>query len=480
MALLDFFLKKNKSKGASNPPLPDPLGRLGQEVGKELTEEANKEVAPLLEGSSSHHRREPYLKVTSEQKAIVAKYAAEHSVTKAIRRFSKDFEKTLRESTVRGWKKAYLLELQQRKKSGSSMIVSEIAEKKNGCPLMLGEELDRKVRAYVQEMRRLGNAITTRVVMAGAFGIVKKKNKNLLAKYGGHIVINKSWARYLLQRMNYVKRKACSKAKVSVPNFDEVKANFLCDIKATVEMEEIPPSLIINWDHTSLKYVPSSSWTMAEEGSKCVDLVGIDDKRQITAVLAVTLDGNFLPVQLVYQGKTSACLPRAKAPSGWHLTYTHNHWSTEETTKDYIEKIILPYVTEKKKELKLRHDHHALCIFDNFKGQLTDDVLQLLERNNIDIAFVPTNCTDRLQPLDLSVNKLAKDFLRDQFQEWHSDQLNDDLSLVADPVTKFPLNTMKPLVLKWMEELQSYMLAHPNIIKNGFRAAGITDALNMT
>jgi len=58
---------------------------------------------------------------------------------------------------------------------------------------------------------------------------------------------------------------------------------------------------------------------MAEEGSKCVDLARIDDKRQITVVLTVTLYGNFLPVQLVYQGKTSACLPHAKSPSGWHI-----------------------------------------------------------------------------------------------------------------------------------------------------------------
>jgi len=266
-------------------------------------------VASVLAGTST--RREPYLKATTEQTAIVAKYAAEHGVAKAIRRFSGDFGKTLNESTIRGWKKAYLQELHKRKKSGSSMVVNELKEKKNGRPLMLGEDLDRKVRAYIQDTRRLGNAITTRVVMAGALGIVKKKDKNLLAENGGHIVINKSWARYLLQCMNYVKRKACSKAKVTVPNFDEVKANFLCDIKATVEMEEIPPPLIINWDHTSLKYVPSSSWTMAKEGSKCVDLAGIDDKRQITAVLTVTLDGNFLPVQLVYQGKQ---VPACHAP----------------------------------------------------------------------------------------------------------------------------------------------------------------------
>ena len=320
--------------------------------------------------------------------------------------------------------------------------------------------------------------------MACALGMVKKKDSNLLAVNGGHIVITKRWASYLLERMGYVKRKACSKAKVAVPNFDELKANFLCDIKAIVEMEEIPPALILNWDHTSLKYVPSSSWTMAKEGSKCVDIAGIDDKRQITAVLTVTLDGNFLPIQLIFQGKTSACLPRAKSPSGWHITCTHNHWANEETTKNHIEKIIVPYLTKKRAELKLPNDQRALCIFDNFKGQLTDEVLQLLERNNVDIAFIPANCTDCLQPLDLSINKPSKDFLRDKFQQWHSeqifDQLRDDLSPVADPVVKFPLNVMKPLILKWMEDLETYMHSHPNIIKSGFRAAGITDVLNIT
>ena len=51
------------------------------------------------------------------------------------------------------------------------------------------------------------------------------------------------------------------------------------------------------------------------------------------------------------------------------------------------------------------------CIFDNFKAQCTDKILQLLEDLNIDTVFVPTNCSGELQPLDLSVNKPVKDFL---------------------------------------------------------------------
>jgi len=35
------------------------------------------------------------------------------------------------------------------------------------------------------------------------------------------------------------------------------------DIKAVVEMAEIPDGLIINWDQTAIKYVPTSEWTVA-------------------------------------------------------------------------------------------------------------------------------------------------------------------------------------------------------------------------
>ena len=92
---------------------------------------------------------------------------------------------------------------------------------------------------------------------------------------------------------------------IAVENFEEYRINFLCSIKGIVTMEEIPSSLILNWDHTGLKYVPVSTWTLAPKGSKKVSLAGIDDKWQITGVFAVTLDGDFLPPQLIYKGTTS-------------------------------------------------------------------------------------------------------------------------------------------------------------------------------
>ena len=64
-----------------------------------------------------------------------------------------------------------------------------------------------------------------------------------------------------------------------------------------------------------------------------------------------------------------------------------------------------------------------LAIFDVFKGQTTDTIYEMLEKNRILIVKIPVNCTDRLQPMDVSVNKAVKDFLRQKFMEWYSTQV---------------------------------------------------------
>ena len=140
------------------------------------------------------------------------------------------------------------------------------------------------------------------------------------------------------------------------------------------------------------------------------------------------MDGEFLPPQIIYGGKTPRCLPSVAFPSSWDITFSKNHWANEKTTESYIKSILIPFLQKKRSALKLDPQHPALVIFDRFKGQCTPKILSLLNDNNILIAIVPANCTDRLQPLDVSVNKAAKECLRRQFQEWYGDQVCKQLA----------------------------------------------------
>ena len=66
-------------------------------------------------------------------------------------------------------------------------------------------------------------------------------------------------------------------------------------------MNEIPLELIFNWDQTALHLVPTGQWTMNKSGEKVVAISNSDHKRQITAVLAATMSGEYLPPQLIYR-----------------------------------------------------------------------------------------------------------------------------------------------------------------------------------
>lgn len=276
--------------------------------------------------------------------------------------------------------------------------------KKRGRPSALTAELTEELKSYVSEIRKAGGTVNTSIVIAAGTGLLEQSDPTSLECNGGSISLKKSWAKYFLGKMDFVKRKkrkATTKSKITVTNFDILKEQFLLDIKVVVEMEEIPSDLIINWDQTGINYVPVSQWTMDKKGSKRVEVVGITDKRQITAVFAGSVSGHFLPIQLVYQGKTSKCLPKIDFPETWHITCTPNHWCNSDTMIDYIKKIIIPYVQAKRKDLGLPENHAALVIFDEFNGQTTDKVLHLLEENDIFYVIVPPNTTDRLQPIGL-------------------------------------------------------------------------------
>ena len=83
---------------------------------------------------------------------------------------------------------------------------------------------------------------------------------------------------------------------------------------------------------------------MELHGSKHVELIGLQDKQQNTTVFCETLVEVFLPVQLVYKGKTTHWHLQFVFPVDWEITHSPNHWLTETTMISYIDNIIGPYV----------------------------------------------------------------------------------------------------------------------------------------
>ena len=123
------------------------------------------------------------------------------------------------------------------------------------------------------------------------------------------------------------------------------------------------------------------------------------------------------------------------------------------------------------KELDLYTTFPALALFDAFKGQTTESVYKLLESNAIYAVNILVNCTDRLQPMDLSVNRNIKEFLKNKFGKWYASMVfaNWDDSLTPASLDLW-LSIMKPLNAKWLLDTHSYLSRNPSMILNGFKA----------
>ena len=58
--------------------------------------------------------------------------------------------------------------------------------------------------------------------------------------------------------MGYVERSSIS-LKMTIKNFDTIKEQFLLDLQIAMEMKNIPPELVLNWDYKRISIVPGTA-----------------------------------------------------------------------------------------------------------------------------------------------------------------------------------------------------------------------------
>ena len=70
--------------------------------------------------------------------------------------------------------------------------------------------------------------------------------------------------------------------------------------------------MALNHAQTPLKYVPSGNTTLAQKSSSTVPIKGVSDKRMITGTFTISLDDQYLPIQLIYAEKSHRSIPKRK------------------------------------------------------------------------------------------------------------------------------------------------------------------------
>ena len=252
--------------------------------------------------------------------------------------------------------------------------------------------------------------------------------------------------------MNFSRRAVTtSRLIITRSLWTEVRSQYLFETIDKALTYDIPDELIINVDQTPSKFVATDNVTMAAKGEKHISRAGASDKRAITVTLAETSDGEILPFQLIYTGKTKRSLPSVKFSKGFCLAYNPKHWSNETETLRLIDEVLVPYITKVKEAKSLPPTQKSLLLWDAFKAQSTEVVKASLEANKIEVVTVPKNMTHLLQPLDLTTNATFKKFEKRAFSEYFTSCIMKALELEPDrDVTSIEVD-LRLSTLRWKQ-----------------------------
>ena len=194
----------------------------------------------------------------------IGKYVPQHRVITVGCYFSRKLGVKVSKTTDASILKAYLNEVKENKRAREDdESATALHPKKRGRRVLLGEDLDQKVHMYLMKVREEGGGVSARIAMAAAKGILLTCDRDMFVEFGSHVQLNKAWTYSLLYRMKFVQRNVSTAAsKHSGAHFEAKKQQFLRGVADTVEMEEVPAELVINWDQTGITIVPSNTWTM--------------------------------------------------------------------------------------------------------------------------------------------------------------------------------------------------------------------------
>ncbi|GAQ88167.1 hypothetical protein KFL_004060010 [Klebsormidium nitens] len=293
-------------------------------------------------------------------------------------------------------------------------------------------EVFRKLLAILTGMRDAGQPVDSSIIQSVIRGTIEALAPELLQRRlkGGQLFeVSRSFSRKFANRwLGWTWRRATTAASKLPDDWEQQGDDMAFRIAAICYKDNIPPELVVNSDQTGVHLRPSSDLTYEQKNVKEVKILGKEDKRQITCVVSSSAGGEVLPLQCVFEGKTSAVEPQgveatiAKA-KGFDLTHSANHWSNQETSMWFVERVLVPWHAKKCAELgRNALVQKMIWLVDCWKVHKSAEFLgNMAERFPlVKVLFVPANCTGKLQPADVVLQRPFKHRFRQQFNSWQA------------------------------------------------------------
>ena len=385
------------------------------------------------------------------------------SVRDAVARSSKLFRRhglpTPSKSAISNWrntrKRAELAVVQATREAGKSMpepkelqaaVLAALSDRRaDASGRQVPQDVIDHVATFMEDMEAAKVPVTRQNVRVEFLAAMEQMYPGLCKKNGGWFNCSEDFLRSFESSKGYSRRRVTTGAdggRLHPSLTPEIMRTLFQARVASVAHQPdsagrtVPAALAIGADETGVHLVPRSSVVLAKKGSRAVAREDFQDKRQITAMVAHTMDGRMLPVQLVFAGKSLRVLPTLTSHEVAEyrplLCATENHWSNDESIKLWVERVVVPFLLRRKRVLKLKADHPSMLVWDVHWSHRHASTRELISKEYpwLRLMYVPARTTSFLQVADVAINAPLKRRVEDLTRQWRIDERKKSKEIV--------------------------------------------------
>ena len=239
---------------------------------------------------------------------------------------------------------------------------------------------------------------------------------DVLEDNGGLLKVSRSWICKLCKKLKLSVRKATT-AAYKLPRDLMFKLMTLCCALPTVFSPLISHKLQWSiWTRQGCTWCQHLLILELELVSRRYLYWGVMTNAKSQLCLQWQQTGICCPLQVIWKGKTSRSLPLSSSRDDavmeswvWNLNEA-NHWSNMETMKEWVAKILVRYCEGVRMQLGLASDQKFVLLMDCWTVHKSVEFRTWLRETYTWLIFlyVPANCTSKLQPCDVIVQRPLK------------------------------------------------------------------------
>lgn len=273
------------------------------------------------------------------------------------------------------------------------------AETKYVTTQIFSSEEETSLHEYILQCSKLHYGLSKKLCRGLAFDYAVARNKKIPKSWSENKTAGIDWLRGFFKRhpeLTVRKPEATSLSRATSFNRTNTKEFFL-NLESVLKKYKFPPQSIYNIDETGVSTVQVPAKVIAKKGAKQVGQITSAERGSLVTMCAtVNAIGNKIPPFFIFpRVHFKPNLMLKNAPIGSDGAANPSGWMTSN--------IFLEFLKHFFKHAQPTPQNPVLIIMDNHETHISVDALNFAKMNGIILLTIPPHCSQKLQPLDVSV-----------------------------------------------------------------------------